>query len=135
MKSHHCEWRDERGREIPICLRTQGYVSIVRQLSLLLLISFSASALLAQSTGGLECPDQLLGINSGCSGSAQDAMQLQQEAQSAFGASSAHPVSDLGGSSGNPGDPNYSGNRPGSYSDLEQWTRMAAAQQAPAPQK
>ena len=59
-------------------------------------------------------------------------MQLQQEAQSAFGASSAHPVSDLGGSSGNPGDPNYSGNRPGSYSDLEQWTRSGAAPQAPA---
>jgi protein involved in polysaccharide export with SLBB domain len=132
MKSPQCTWRRESRGKVPLRTRLGGRVSIVRIFSLLVLISFFASAILAQSTGGLECPDQLLGITSECSSTAQDATQMIQEAQSAFGASSANSGTNITEGLNNSGKSNYSGNRPGNYSDLEQWTRSGAAPQAPA---
>lgn len=133
MKSPQCAWRNARGSEVPICARLVGRDSIAGQLSLLVLISCFASTLLAQSPSGLDCPDQLLGVASECSGTAPDTAPLQPDTRDAFAASSAHSDLRLTGSSNHSDNSNYSGSQPGNYSDLEQWNQLATQQQAPAP--
>ena len=133
MQSLHCERRGESRGKVLICSRLGGRVSVVRHFSLLVFLSFVASALLAQSASGQDCSDPLLASTPECSNSSQDATQSLPGAQNPYSVPSANPQANLPGSSNYPGSSNNSGNRPGNYSDLEQWTRMAAAQQAPAP--
>ncbi len=116
-----------------ICSRFGGRVCVVRHFSLLVFLSFFASALLAQSVGGQDCSDPLLAGTAECSNSTQDNTQLQPGTPGAYGAPSANPQANLPGTSTYTGSPNYPGNRLGNYSDLEQWSRMAAGQRAPAP--
>lgn len=127
------EGRGESRVEATPCSRPEGRVSIIRHLSLLVILSFCASTLLAQTADELDCADPLLASTSACSNSVQNATQLQPGASGAYSTPSANPQANLPGNSTYPGSPSYFGNQPGNYSDLEQWNRVTAGRQTPAP--
>jgi protein involved in polysaccharide export with SLBB domain len=100
-----------------------GRISIVRQLSFLVLSYSLASAQSAQTPGGIDCSDPLLASTLECSSQSQQRTVLQG------------PLGTPGGNSNSLG--SYAtgplANPSSNYSDTEQYSRRAAAQPVPLP--
>jgi protein involved in polysaccharide export with SLBB domain len=134
------------------CFLAGGRIPIMRQLGCLFLVFSLAAALWAQTTGSVDCSDPLLADTYECTSQGQEGMQPQTQPgqQGGYNPYSENPsanaptnpnypgYSNYPGSSNYPGlnfpgNPNYpySGNLPSNYSDLEQYWRQTAQQQAP----
>ena len=137
MQSAIWQARDERRGEVLFCSHLVDRVSFLRFCCLLASITFAVGALSAQSPSTLDCSDPMLAGTPQCASMTAGPSQsqpLQPSAQGVSGSSSTNSQTALPGSSSYySATPNYSGNRPGNYSDLGPLSGPSVAQPTPVP--
>jgi protein involved in polysaccharide export with SLBB domain len=125
----------QRGGRVKGCVRLCVWtrpgtlIFSARYVGLLLLAASLAGILKAQNPGGLDCTDPLLASTSACSGQSQSGSENPFQ----IGAPGSYNTPSVSSQGISNGIPNYNGNFPSTYSDIEQLTRQAAAQPTPLP--